>query len=183
MWSCENADDGDTEEDITDKVHDALGDVDPPYEPGEKSTLGTGWELLAATKYGECDEQANLMVNVLDMLGVSSTSDLVYASSNSGSGNCLDLEDVIDEGEGLYTWLIMDFDAGTGYNWNAFEGCAVVDSKYYAVWPKHKADDDYDMLKNELAPQQYWVETVGNITPGDPGWQVNGAPLAAESLP
>ena len=179
-WACQKADGATSDSNVADKIHDALGNFDPPYEPGEKPTLGSGWPLLAGTTYGECDEQAALMELGVELLGVSAYTDKVYASSNSGAGNCLDLEDKTEGG--IKKWLILDFDTGAGYKWNAFEGCCVVAGSWYAVWPKKKATDDYDMLKNKLAPQQYWVKTVDNKPPGTSNWAVE-AVYDEEPLP
>ena len=85
---------------------------------------------------GECDEQAALMELGVELLGVGAYTDKVYASSNSGAGNCLDLEDKVEGG--IKKWLILDFNTGAGYNWNAFEGCCVTAGSWYAVWPKRK---------------------------------------------
>ncbi|MDY7011109.1 MAG: hypothetical protein SVV80_10215, partial [Planctomycetota bacterium] len=104
------------------------------------------------------------------LLGVTATDRLVRASSNAGAGNCLDLESKTEGG--VKKWLILDFTVGAGYNWNAFEGCCETADHYYAVWPKHKADNDYDMLKNHISCQQYWVKTFNDIEPGTDSWDV-----------
>lgn len=44
-----------------------------------------------------------------------------------------------------------------------------VAGKYYAITPKIKAKDDYDMLK-KIKCEQYWVLT--NKPPGRPGWRI-----------
>lgn len=106
----------------------------------------------------------------LQLLGVSASTALVRASSNAGAGNCLDLEQKTEGG--IKKWLMLDFDTGSGYAWNAFEGCCVAAGSFYAVWPKHKASDDYDMLKNKLTCEQYWVKTYYDIPPGSSGWHV-----------
>ncbi|MFC1461383.1 hypothetical protein ACFLQR_02550 [Verrucomicrobiota bacterium] len=67
-------------------------------------------------------------------------------------------------------YLLMYFTwASPGYEWNAFEGCCEATSHYYAIEPKKKAGNDYEMLQ-EMGPKQYWVRT--NVTPGLPGWSV-----------
>ena len=184
-WCCDKADGSATQGAAADALHDGLGNVDPPKEPGDCSPqqITSDWWLLdSCPYYGECDEQAGLMVKTIKMLGVDSSAytDLVYASSNSGSGNCLSLESKTEGG--VKKWLILDFTVGVGYNWNAFEGCCVAASSWYALWPKKEATDDYDMLKNQLAPQQYWVKTYSDIEPGTSGWGVETV-YAEESLP
>jgi len=89
----------------------------------------------------------------------------------------LELEEDTRGNETVY--LVMDFDTGAGYHWQAYEGVCVAGNEaasdywWYAIWPSHKADHDYDMLKNKIAPQQFWVSTEENKVPGsDPGWQV-----------
>ena len=169
-WSTWKADLAISDSAAANGIHNGLGNVDPPYEPGEKPTLGNSWTLLDGGTYGECDEQAGLMEDCVEMLGISASTADVRASSNSGAGNCLDQESKIEES--IKKWLILDFNTGAGYNWNAFEGCCVTTGSYYAIWPKCKATDDYDMLKNKLATQQYWVKTYNDIQPGQSGWNV-----------
>jgi len=179
-WCCQEANGESTDGGVADAIHNSLGDVDPPYEPGEKPSLGSGWPLLAGTTYGECDEQAGLMELAVELLGLSGDVRLVRASTNAGAGNCLDQESKTEGG--IKKWLILDFDMGSGHNWNAFEGCCETAGSYYAVWPKHEATDDYDMLKNKIAPQQYWVKTYSDIPPGNSGWGVETV-YAEEPLP
>jgi hypothetical protein len=100
------------------------------------------------------------------MIGIPASVAKVYASLDSGAGNCLQLEDPA----GLWIYLILDFDPGTGYAWNAFEGCCVAADNYYAVTPELKAADDYAMLLT-LPGTQYWVRT-NNKVPGAEGWVV-----------
>jgi hypothetical protein len=182
-WACTNASGASTIEEIADAINSALSG-DPPRDPGDcdPSEQSDNWNLLdGCPYYGECDEQAEFMVRVLKLLGISGPyDDLVYASSNSGAGNCLDLEPRT-QGE-VQQWLIMDFATGAGYNWNAFEGVCVVAGHWYAVWPSKKASDDYDMLKNKLAPEQYWVKTYNDIPPGSSGWSVETV-YGVEPLP
>lgn len=42
-WACQKAAGASTGAAAADSVHDALGGVDPPYEPGERPSLGWGW--------------------------------------------------------------------------------------------------------------------------------------------
>jgi hypothetical protein len=184
-WACSNAQGQDTIIGIADAIHSALN-ANPPIDGGG-STQSDDWELLDGAPYkADCDNQARFMNRVLKLLGLNVGSpDLVYASSNSGTGNCLDLESKTESG--IKKWLIMDFDSGTGYNWNAYEGVLVVTDEasedyYYAVWPSKKADDDYDMLKNKLGPQQYWVKTYNDVQPGSSSWSVETV-YDEESLP
>jgi hypothetical protein len=126
---------------------------------------------MDGTTFGECDEQAKLMQLAVSIQGIGSAEvQKVRASSNSGANNCLDLENILIGWE--RRWLIMDFDISGSYKWYAFEGCCVTANSFYAVWPKKKATDDYDMLKNKLSLQQYWVKTINDIEPGQPNWQV-----------
>lgn len=53
----------------------------------------------------------------------------------------------------------------------ALAAFGVTAGHYYAVWPKKKATDDYDLLKL-LRCRQFWVKTQGNIRPGDNDWAV-----------
>ncbi len=169
-WACTQASGGITEENIADAIHDALADNDPPYELYEKESNGSGWTLMAETTWGDCDDQATLMRLALNLLGVSATTAQVAASTNAGAGACLDLEYKYDGG--YRWWLILDFNPTAGYSWNAYEGCCVAAGNYYAVTPKRKASNDYDMLKNEIPGQQYWVRTIGDKTPGSTDWDV-----------
>ena len=127
-----------------------------------------GWALLDGGS-GDCDNQASCMKAAVEMLGAGpATVSYVRASTNAGAGNCLDLKTRIVNNKKQY--LLLDFDAGVGHNWNAYEGCCKVGSNYYAITPKIKAGNDYEMLK-ALGCQQYWVETMG--IPGQTlGWKV-----------
>jgi len=139
---------------------------DPPYDPCHPGhpTVAIGWELMDAnsTVYGWCNQQADLMVRAMNIVGISASLELVYASTNAGAGNCLHPEQRPGS-----QYLILDFEpTGPDHNWNAFEGCCVTAGSYYAVWPSYKADNDYDMLLT-LPGRQYWVET-NDKDPGDP---------------
>jgi len=127
-----------------------------------------GWDLLDGGS-GDCDNQARCMKYTFEMLGAGSANvRLVRASTNAGQGNCLDLESRVVGNQTQY--LIMDFDSGPGYNWNAYEGCCEAASHYYAITPKKKETHDCAMLK-ALGCQQYWVRTTA--PPGSPGgWDV-----------
>jgi hypothetical protein len=127
-----------------------------------------GWALLDGGS-GDCDNQARLMSYVVKLLGISPANvRLVYASTNAGAGNCLSLESRVVGSQTHY--LIMDFDTGSGYGWNAYEGSCETAGAYYAITPKKKADNDYEMLKS-INCQQYWVRT--NVPPGSAsGWTV-----------
>ncbi len=128
-----------------------------------------GWPLLGGGS-GDCDNLAQLLCYTVEMLGVDNAFvKLVRASSNAGAGNCLDLETRNVNGETQY--LVLDFDPGPGYSWNAYEGCCNTVNSYYAmgVSPLLKRSDDYQILKG-LSCQQYWVTT--NVPPGNPTWTV-----------
>jgi hypothetical protein len=177
-WACDRAHDGSTVIGIADKIHAALAG-DPPMEPNEcdPCELCWDWDLLEGCPYyGECDEQADFMISVLDLLGVGSASaNYVFASEDAGAGHRLALDDRWVDAE--HQWLIMDFAIGSGESPNAWEGVAVVldetlEDYWYAVWPSYKATDDYDMLK-KLSCEQWWVKTFGDRYPGHPdGWAV-----------
>jgi hypothetical protein len=127
-----------------------------------------GWALLDGGA-GDCDNQARCMGLQVEMLGAGpAVVRLVRASTNGGAGNCLDQED--REGP-PHQWLVLDFNTGTGYDWNAYEGCCETAGHYYAIHPQIKADNDYQLLL-ALPCQQYWITTVGDVQPGTPGCQV-----------
>lgn len=149
-------------ESIADSLHDMVA---------SQTTFGSGgvdgWVLLDGGS-GDCDNQARCMKYTFEMLGAGAANvRLVRASTNSGQGNCLALESRVVNNQTHY--LIIDFDAGAGYNWNAYEGCCEAAFHYYAITPKEKEDHDYDLLK-ALGCQQYWVRTT--VPPGSPGWSV-----------
>ena len=163
--ACEMADGADSKVAVADAIHNAIGDpVDPPYDPGEQSTLASGWDLLDnPNTYGECDEQAALMKDIVELLGLTATVEKVRASTVAGAGNCLDFETTTIGGR--KAWLIMDFNPSEeGMNWNNFEACCVTAGFYYAVWPKLKGTDDYDILR-QLRCQQYWISTYDDVDP------------------
>lgn len=55
---------------------------------------------------------------------------------------------------------------------NDCEGCCEVAGHYYAVFPRRKADNDYDMLL-KLRCSQVWVVLIGDQvaeTPAEDDW-------------
>ena len=163
-YVCDEAKPASTKSGAVDKLHDAVAS-DTTFGDGGVD----GWALLHGGT-GECDNQARCMTYTVVMLGAGpATVQLVRASSNSGAGNCLDQE---SRPSGERTeYLILDFDTGAGYSWNAFEGCCEAAGSYYSITPKHKTSNDYTMLQ-ALSCQQYWVLTVDDIVPGEPEWAV-----------
>ena len=92
--ACKMADGKDSEVAVADAIHNALGDVDPPWDPDDprgSREEATGWALLDSpdTTYGECDGQAMLMIDVVNLLGLEAELQHVRASTNAGAGNCL----------------------------------------------------------------------------------------------
>ena len=170
-WCCAEANNCITLETIADALQDGVDD-DTTFGSGTTD----GWALLDGGT-GDCDNQARLMQYAGNLLGLAGVVRFVRASTNAGAGNCLDLENRVVGGKTQY--LIMDFDTGAGYSWNAFEGCCETGGKYYAITPKEKEANDYEMLK-EISCQQYWVEIRHWVVdhwescpPGVPGWQVH----------
>ncbi|MCX5770918.1 MAG: hypothetical protein NTZ09_11690 [Candidatus Hydrogenedentes bacterium] len=154
---------------------------DPPYEPGEvpgKPLKGPGdwkrcWELLDGNVSGQCDPQAALMASACNLLGVEAKVGLVHASLDAGASHCLNQE---KRKVGLqWQYLYLDADPGTGFNMQQWEGCCVVEGRYYALWPKIEANDDYDMLKNKLGAENGWtqwwcrLDDAGKPIPVEPG--------------
>lgn len=166
QWSCRKAGGQNTPETIADKIQLGVSS-DTAFGGG-----GTDeWNLLAGGS-GDCDNQARLMRDAVQLLGSSpATVELVRASTNAGAGNCLDLESkwVIFSGT---RYLIMDFTVGPGHNWNAYEGTCKTAGHFYAITPRLKATDDYDMLK-KLSCEQYWVKSP--VPPGNSGWGVTAS--------
>jgi hypothetical protein len=180
-WSCQKADGSTTDSEVADAIHNALGDVDPPYEPREKPSLGSGWPLLAGTTYGECDEQAGLMELAVELLGLSGDVRLVRASTNAGADNCLDYEFRTCPVHGFERLLLDFYGGGDPNNMNQFEGCCETAGSYYAVWPKQKATNDYTMLQalgTQGATQHYcwWDLSIS-------WWQPCDQPGSTPSIP
>lgn len=123
--------------------------------------------MLDGVYSGECDEQAGLMKRGVNILGIQAQTHLIRASTNT---NVLDLEWMLIDvnGKKRKAWLMMDFDLGSGYDWNAFEGCCEAAGKWYAVWPHIKADSALELYR-ALGFQQYWVFTVNDVEPTE-GW-------------
>ena len=168
-WAVTAATNATTAELVADGIWNALGNVDPPLEPGEngKSLLpdgGNEWKLLDGTFTGECDEQARLMKRGVEILGSSASVALVYASSDS---NAMDMESRVSAYDpDLHDYLIYYYPGP-----NAFEGCCVSASKWYAVWPKVKAGSALDILRNLCSggAVQKWVRMDDGWTPGQVG--------------
>jgi hypothetical protein len=171
MWWVTDAAAGGSDIDgVAAKMHKALADYDPPYEPGDKKYPGFDWMLLDAETYGGCNTQASLMMKALGYLGIESELECVHASRDGGAGSCLRIEWDIKDGKKW--WLMLDSDPGSGIKLNAFEGCCVVNSRYYAVWPKQAEPDDYEMLR-ALDWEQVWIRTRNDVDPSkSPGWEL-----------
>ncbi|MBU1695035.1 MAG: hypothetical protein KKC51_13890 [Verrucomicrobia bacterium] len=151
-------------EGIADSLQDMIA-AETAFGPGNVD----GWALLDGGS-GDCDNQARCMKYTFEMLGAGAADvRLVRASSNAGQGNCLDLETRVVSNQTHY--LIMDFDPSpTNYYWNAYEGSCEAANHYYAITPKKKEANDYEMLKT-LGCIQYWVRT--DVPPGTPpSWNV-----------
>ena len=147
------------------RLANGTGGTQPPFEPPSgKPLLPDGqndWKLLDAVYCGECDEQARLMVRVLGVLGVPATSYLMRASLDTA--DLFNVETKMINGRKAY--LVMDFDMGTGYDWNNFEGVCNAGNHWYAVWPGYQADTALDLFR-AISFQQYWVYTQENKEPG-----------------
>ncbi len=158
---CSWAEGKSTPEPVADAVWNNLAEPnDPPYEPGEgkpvhQTTGGSHcWELMDGEFAGECDEQALLMDYACRVLGLAAHKRLVRASTNS---DCLNVEKKTFQG--VVCPLIFAANPGPSA-WQSFEGCCEVPAagRYYALWPKLKADNDYDMAKNRLTEDEKWTQ-------------------------
>lgn len=170
-WAVKAANGATTEEQGADKIYNALGEPNnPPYEKDEKPLeQGATWKLLDEQVSGECDEQATLMMKIMKILGIAAEVHLIRASTDST--NVEDLESSTTIFPGRTAYLIMDFVLGQGYDWNAFEGCCKCADKWYALFPKYKANTALDLYR-AISFQQYWVLTYNDIEPTAPGWGV-----------
>jgi len=136
---------------------------------GPNDTLVRGWELLDGTWYywkkGDCKCWAECMSLAVDMLGVRPTdSTWVCASATAGAGNCMatdaPLYRRINE-DGYQEWLCFVFPDGVI---NIGEGCCRAAGKFYALKPKARADNDYEMLKTLTTSKgvtQWWCSVYG----------------------
>ena len=159
---CDEAATETSPEAIASALHDAVA-TSTTFGPSTAS----GWALLDGGS-GVCSDQALTMKLAFMMVGAGNASvKLVRASTNSGAGNCLDLQDR-PVGE-TTQYLLLDSDPGVGYEWNAFQACCEAATKYHSIKPKHKEDNDYDILSS-LGWQQYWVEL--DTPPDGVGWTV-----------
>lgn len=108
-----------------------------------------GWHLLDGWNIfqgGDCDNQARCMSSAVNMLGIhSAVVACVYASTNAGAGNCLAYDTRLCPAHPLQPEvLILDFPSS---GLNEYEGCCSAAGSFYAITPKKKAADDYQMLK------------------------------------
>lgn len=127
---------------------------------------GADWELLDGLVSGECDEQANLMKKALNIIGVPADTFLVYASRHTDP-DVLSLDSRPSSTPGYTDYLILMMPGP-----NAFEGCCrVIDNtlnppeRWYAVFPKIKANSVLDMLR-ALPGWQQWVRMMPGYVPG-----------------
>lgn len=160
-WVCLKADGKSTQETCADALHDAVA------AGATFGSAGTdGWALLDGGN-GDCDNQARCMKNAVEMLGCGPASvKCVRASTDAGAGNCLNLETHPSHAN---WYLIMDFNSNPSSRyWNLFEGCCEAAGHYYAITPKKKEDNDYEMLKAVSCQQVYCEISVG----AGGGWTV-----------
>lgn len=159
---CNTADDQDNPESIADSLQDMVA---------SETDFGTddvdGWALLDRGGSGDCDNQARCMKYTFEMLGAGNANvQFVRASTNAGTGNCLDYQSRTCSVHGL-EYLLLDFyGGGQPDNMNQYEGCCEAAGLYYAITPNEKADDDYDMLTKlgDLGATQRWCwfdNTIG----------------------
>ncbi len=96
------------------------------------------------------------MWRAVKMIGIDAGRELVRASTDAGEGNCLKVETKVIDGK--MCSLYLDFDSGQGIALNFFEGCCTAAGKFYAIEPKMKEDNDYEILKALGAKgyQQWW---------------------------
>lgn len=129
------------------------------------SGTNTGWELFDPYTSGDCDNQAQCMELATEMVGTGPADvRLVYASTNGGAGNCLDMDTRIVTNQIQY--LILDFySTGEEHDWNAYEGCCHVADRYYAITPSLKTTNDYQILQ-AISGRQFWVAMSNDIVPG-----------------
>jgi len=177
-WACDNAAGATDISGVADKIHSALAG-DPPYDPPSGKPKGKGWPLMAGDTQGACDRQAQLMQFGLGILGIRSGRQYVRPSLDAGKGKCLNVERNVKP-DGTIWWLIFQIAGtapGTPLSPNAYEACCVLDLNddgledlYYAVWPKYKEPDDYEVLKKLLYEKgwaQVWVRTENDVEPGE----------------
>jgi len=90
------------------------------------------------------------------VLGLPANRRLVCASTDAGAGNCLNLEPRTSQEHGAEALIL----AAAPGDWQNFEGCCEIPTagRYYALWPKLKANNDYDMAKNTLIGQLGWTQ-------------------------
>jgi hypothetical protein len=107
------------------------------------------WHLLDAWRWntfqgGDCDNQARCMASAVGMLGIQPAAvAFVCASTNAGTGNCLTQDTRICPIHGAEK-LLLDFPSTY---LNEYEGCCRTAGSFYAITPKKKAADDYQMLR------------------------------------
>ncbi len=100
-----------------------------------------GWNVFQG---GDCDNQARCMASAVGMLGIHPAIQTnVYASTNAGAGNCTAPDTrtcPVHGAEGL----LLNFPSS---GLNEYEGCCNAAGSFYAITPKKKAANDYEMLK------------------------------------
>jgi hypothetical protein len=169
-WACEKADGATTESAVANGIHNGLGNVDPPREPGECSpqTLSDDWSLLAGCPYyGWCNDQADLMEKGVEILGPSAISYLTFASKHDDP-SVTTPDDKWQDGK--HWWLKFDFD-NNGEVDNNFEGSVSAGGHCYAVWPKLDGASECGLLR-AIGPDSYgatqrWVRTFGDTFYGE----------------
>jgi len=175
-YACSVAAGATTEESVADKIWDNVALPETTIWDFYGTT--GGWAMLDRQGGGACIQQARCMVDVANMVGLRAEEQTVCASTNASPGNCLQQQERQCLTHG-YEQLFLDFHGGFGDpDYNRFEGCCQVAGHFYAITPKKKAINDYDMLKklhDELGAIQVWVRRVnGTLTLCDqPGFVVD----------
>ena len=160
---CEWAEDKTTEETIADTIWSNI----ITYTEFSGGGTNEEWQLLDPNTSGDCDNLAGCMKVAVEMTSITPAYvEKVHASTNAGTGNCLDQDLRVVSNRTQY--LILDFYTnGVLHDWNAYEGCCKVAGYYYSFGlPENlKKQNDYEMLK-ALPCRQYWIIITNDVAPG-----------------
>ena len=117
----------------------------------------------------DCDDQANLMVHAIGILGIDGTVNVIYPSAASPDPFSKETRWHMHGGKGIKETLIADCSGA----WNNFEGYLTAPGGCYAVWPAMKETNPCDILTNFIGGcAQKWVDYRNRVI-HHPGGAVN----------
>ncbi len=170
QWACQWAEGAINEREIGDKIQRSVNYSNPPYFNRATGISGGAgcvisiWQMMRSqrnrdTYAGSCSSHANLMVHAAALLGVSSRVAYVYPIIYQRPDGTYDLTTVtgVDATDNQRSTAIISgvsfeicpYVMTSGHAINNYEGCAVIDGRFYA--------GGVDRLQAGSAAELFWL--------------------------